>query len=49
VGIIQTPAIISAGELQYKYFSGSSGNRSMVVESGGSSGGRLSWQQLPNP
>jgi len=48
VGIIQTPGIISAGELEYKYYSGSTGNIGMTVESSSASGGRLSWQQLPN-
>ncbi|HSN18544.1 MAG TPA: PilC/PilY family type IV pilus protein [Gammaproteobacteria bacterium] len=47
VGIIQTPGIISAGELEYKYYSGSSGKIGMTVESTTATGGRLSWQQLP--
>lgn len=47
VGIIQTPGIISAGEIQYKYYSGSTGKIGETVESASSSqGGRLSWQQL---
>ncbi|HET7921446.1 MAG TPA: hypothetical protein VFM15_01690, partial [Gammaproteobacteria bacterium] len=47
VGIIKTPGIISAGEIQYKYYSGSTGKIGATTESAGtSSGGRLSWQQL---
>ena len=46
VGIIKTPGIISAGDLQYKYFSGSTGTIGSTVESNPTSGGRLSWQQL---
>ena len=46
VGIIKTPGIISAGSLQYKYFSGSTGTIGSTVESNPTSGGRLSWQQL---
>ena len=46
VGIIQTPGIISAGQLEYKYYSGSTGKIGMTVESTTSNGGRLSWQQL---
>ncbi|HEX7964782.1 MAG TPA: PilC/PilY family type IV pilus protein [Gammaproteobacteria bacterium] len=46
VGIIKTPGIISAGTLEYKYYSGSTGAIGMTVESANSSGGRQSWQQL---
>ncbi|HET7176690.1 MAG TPA: PilC/PilY family type IV pilus protein [Gammaproteobacteria bacterium] len=46
VGIIKTPAIIDAGNKQYKYFSGSTGKFQDVAESNPNSGGRLSWQQL---
>ncbi|HEX2667590.1 MAG TPA: PilC/PilY family type IV pilus protein [Gammaproteobacteria bacterium] len=46
VGIIKTPGIISAGTLEYKYYSGSTGAIGMTVESASSSGGRQSWQQL---
>ncbi|HET7649318.1 MAG TPA: PilC/PilY family type IV pilus protein, partial [Gammaproteobacteria bacterium] len=47
VGIIQTPGIITAGQLQYKYYSGSTGKIGETVESASSDqGGRLSWQQL---
>lgn len=46
VGIIKTPGIISAGSLQYKYFSGSTGTIGSTVESNPTTGGRLSWQQL---
>ena len=46
VGIIKTPAIITAGTVELKVFSGSTGQRSSYTESMGSSGGRESWQQL---
>ncbi len=46
VGIIKTPGIISAGTLEYKYYSGSTGAIGMTVESSGVNGGRQSWQQL---
>ena len=46
VGIIKTPGIISSGQLQYKYFSGSTGAIGKITESGSSSSTRLSWQQL---
>ena len=46
VGIIKTPGIISSGQLQYKYFSGSTGAIGKITESGSSSSSRLSWQQL---
>lgn len=51
VGIIQTPGIISAGELEYKYYSGSTGKIGETTESApNSTTGRLSWQQLaPKP
>jgi type IV pilus assembly protein PilY1 len=46
VGIIKTPGIISSGQLQYKYFSGSTGAIGKITEKGSSSSARLSWQQL---
>ncbi len=46
VGIIKTPGIISAGQLEYKYYSGSTGSIGMTTESGNPNTGRLSWQQL---
>lgn len=45
-GIIKTPAIIGAGEKEYKYASGTSGNVEITVEPGGGSDGRQSWRQL---
>lgn len=46
VGIIKTPGIISAGNLEYKIYSGSNGSVGVTVESGNPDTGRLSWQQL---
>lgn len=46
VGIIKTPGVISTGENEKKYTSGSSGAIEVVTESGGDSLGRQSWQQL---
>jgi type IV pilus assembly protein PilY1 len=46
VGIIKTPGIISAGNLEYKFYSGSTGSIGTTVESGNPNVGRLSWQQL---
>lgn len=46
VGIIQTPAIISASSLEYKYFSGSTGTIGSVKESQSGNTGRQSWTQL---
>lgn len=48
VGIIKTPAVISAGEVEYKFFSGSSGALETIKEKSGSgeSVGRQSWRQL---
>ncbi|AKH68974.1 Tfp pilus assembly protein, tip-associated adhesin PilY1 [Spongiibacter sp. IMCC21906] len=46
--MIKTPGIIGAGELEYKYTSGSSGSIGVVTESAGAQGeaGRQSWRQL---
>ncbi|HKT32141.1 MAG TPA: PilC/PilY family type IV pilus protein [Gammaproteobacteria bacterium] len=46
VGIIQTPAIISASSVEYKFASGSTGQILSVVESPAAGGGRQSWVQL---
>jgi type IV pilus assembly protein PilY1 len=46
IGIIKTPAIISAGLVQKKIIIGSTGNHAVITEKGGNSSGRLSWQQL---
>jgi len=48
VGIIKTPAVIEAGELEYKYFGGSDGDIEVVTEAGGDPDdfGRRSWRQL---
>ena len=48
VGIIQTPAVISAGAIEFKYAGGSSGDIAVIDEKGGdtSKQGRRSWRQL---
>jgi type IV pilus assembly protein PilY1 len=46
VGIIQTPAIISAGAVEYKVTGGSTGGIESVTEKGSLSKGRNSWRQL---
>ncbi|HKV96486.1 MAG TPA: PilC/PilY family type IV pilus protein [Gammaproteobacteria bacterium] len=46
VGIIQTPAIISASSLEYKFASGSTGQILSVTESAAAGTGRQSWVQL---
>lgn len=45
-GIIGTPAIVSAGNTQYKYANGSKGGVDTTVENPGSYSGRQSWRQL---
>jgi type IV pilus assembly protein PilY1 len=45
-GIIKTPAIISAGDIEYKFASGTAGGIDVTVEKGGANEGRLSWRQL---
>ncbi len=45
-GIIKTPAIVSAGEVEYKFAGGSAGGLVTVVESGDPRAGRQSWRQL---
>lgn len=46
VGIVKTPAVISTGNKEVKYFSGSSGAVESVRESSGDKLGRQSWMQL---
>ena len=47
VGIIKTPTVIPAGNMEYKLASGSSGGIASVKEKGGGAGfGRVSWQEL---
>lgn len=48
VGIIQRPTIIGAGEIEYKYASGSQGGQIEVTteSSTDQAAGRMSWQQL---
>lgn len=45
-GIIRTPGIVSAGDREYKYASGSSGGVERTVEKGDPDAGRQSWRQL---
>lgn len=45
-GIIKTPGIISAGEIEYKYAGGSSGGIMVTPEKGDTGSGRQSWRQL---
>ena len=46
VGIIQTPAIIEAGSVEYKIGSGSTGEIETIRERGRDNKGRTSWRQL---
>lgn len=48
IGIGKTPAVISAGEAEYKFFSGSSGDVQVVTENPGDAAatGRQSWREL---
>lgn len=46
VGIIKTPGIITAGDREYKYSSGSTGEIGVTVERGSTLSGRQSWRQL---
>lgn len=46
VGIIKTPGIVPAGEVEYKYAGGSSGGIMNIREKGASGSGRQSWRQL---
>ena len=45
-GIIKTPGIVSAGDTEYKYSGGSSGNILVITEKGSIVEGRMSWRQL---
>jgi len=45
-GIIKTPGIVSAGDTEYKYSGGSSGNVLVITEKGSVKEGRMSWRQL---
>lgn len=45
-GIVKTPAVISAGGVEYKYASGTSGNIEKVVEKGSAAVKRTSWRQI---
>ncbi len=45
--LIRNPGIISGGEVEYKYTSGSSGNIGVTLEDAGTAAtGRQSWRQL---
>jgi len=44
--IISQPVVIDAGEKEYKYISGSSGNIKTVTEKGDPTKGRQSWRQI---
>lgn len=44
--IIESPAIVSAGEIEYKYASGSSGTIHVVTELGDGQSARQSWRQI---
>jgi type IV pilus assembly protein PilY1 len=46
IGIIKTPGVISAGDKEFKYTSGSSGNLEVIAESNDGLHGRLSWREL---
>jgi type IV pilus assembly protein PilY1 len=46
VGIVKTPGVIGAGEVEYKYTSGSTGQLESTLESVEGGSGRQSWQQL---
>ncbi|AHE67682.1 pilus assembly protein [Legionella oakridgensis] len=47
VGLVNTPAVLNAGNIEYKYLPGTSGDIQKVTENPGSSRfGRQSWHQL---
>ncbi len=48
IGIIKTPAVISAGETEYKLMSGTSGEVQVISEKGGKMTGRISWREIFN-
>lgn len=45
-GVIPTPTILDAGELQYKYMSSSSGTVEVLTELGDDQAARQSWRQI---
>lgn len=45
-GIVKTPAVISAGGIEYKYASGTTGNIQKVSEKGTAAVKRTSWRQV---
>lgn len=45
-GIIKTPGVITAGEVEYKYASGTTGGIDTTIENSDGSGGRQSWRQI---
>lgn len=48
IGIVKTPAVISAGEIEYKVMSGTTGEVQVVSEKGGKMTGRVSWREIFN-
>ncbi|WP_404360019.1 pilus assembly protein [Methylotuvimicrobium sp. KM1] len=46
VGIIKSPGVVGAGEVEYKYTSGSTGELETTLESVEGGSGRQSWRQL---
>ncbi len=46
IGIIKTPGVISSGDREFKYLSGSSGEIEAITESNNGVNGRLSWREL---
>lgn len=45
-GVIKTPGIVGAGDLEYKYTSGTTGGIEVTVEPGNTGSGRQSWRQV---
>jgi type IV pilus assembly protein PilY1 len=45
-GIIKTPGVITAGDVEYKYASGTTGGIDTTIENSTGAGGRQSWRQL---
>ncbi len=46
IGIFKTPGVISSGDREFKYLSGSSGDIEAITESNNGVNGRLSWREL---
>ncbi len=46
VGITKTPVVVSTGDKEYKYSSGTTGGLEVTTESGSTDAGRQSWRQL---